>query len=121
MSRMSRDEEARLADEFEREADRDEQWEEVPAPLQQGRRTLGTQVTIRLDDAAAQQLRLIARDRGMGYTSLLRRWIEERLSSESNLIPAEKYRITYAGASLGRNAVQSSGEGEVKLVPLGAA
>jgi hypothetical protein len=121
MSRIPRDEESRLAAEFEREADRDEQWEEVPAPLQQGRRTLGTQVTIRLDDAAAEQLRLIARDRGIGYTSLLRSWIEERLSSESDSIPAEKYRITYAGASLGRNAVQSSGEGEVKLVPLGAA
>jgi predicted DNA binding CopG/RHH family protein len=121
MSRISRDEEARLAAEFELEADRDEQWEAVPAPVQRGRRTLGTQITIRLDDTAAEQLRQIARDRGIGYTSLLRRWIEERLSSESNVIPAEKYRITYAGAGLGRNAVQSSGEGEVKLVPLGAA
>jgi predicted DNA binding CopG/RHH family protein len=121
MSRISRDEEARLAAEFELEADRDEQWEAVPAPVQRGRRTLGTQITIRLDDTAAEQLRQIARDRGIGYTSLLRRWIEERLSSESNVIPAEKYRITYAGAGLGRYAVQSSGEGEVKLVPLGAA
>lgn len=103
------------------EADRDEQWEEVPAPVQRGRRTLGTQITIRLDDAAAEQLRAIARDRGVGYTSLLRRWIEERLSNEIHVVPVEKYQVTYAGKSLGRNAVQSSGPGEVKLVPLGAA
>jgi hypothetical protein len=121
MSRVSRDEEARLAAQFEMEADHDEQWEEVPAPVQRGRRTLGTQISIRLDDTAAEQLRTIARDRGVGYTSLLRRWIEERLSNEIHVIPVEKYRITYAGESLGRNAVQSSGPGEVKLVPLGAA
>jgi hypothetical protein len=121
MGRVSRDEEARLAAEFELEADDDEQWEEVPAPVQRGRRTLGTQITIRLDDTAAEQLRGIARDRGVGYTSLLRRWIEERLSSEIHVVPVEKYQMTYAGESLGKNAVQSSGPGEVKLVPLGAA
>jgi hypothetical protein len=121
MSRVPRDEEARLAAEFETEADQDEQWEEVPAPVERGRRTLGTQITIRLDDTAAEQLRQIARERGIGYTSLLRGWIEERLSSEIDLIPAEKYRITYAGESLGKNAVQWSGEGEVKLVRVGAA
>jgi hypothetical protein len=121
MSRVSRDEEAELAAEFEAEADDDEQWEEVPAPVQRGRRTLGTQISIRLDDTAAEQLRQIARDRGIGYTSLLRRWIEERLNSEFHVTPAEEYRITYAGESLGKNAVQSSGEGEVNLVRLGAA
>jgi hypothetical protein len=121
MGRVSRDEEAKLAAQFEMEANDDEQWEEGPPPVRRGRRTLGTQITIRLDDTAAEQLRTIARDRGIGYTSLLRHWIEERLSSEIYVVPAEEYRITYAGESLGKNAVQWSGPGEVKLVPLGAA
>jgi hypothetical protein len=121
MGRVSRDEETRLAAEFELEADDDEQWEEVPAPVQRGRRTLGTQISIRLDDTAAEQLRGIARDRGIGYTSLLRSWIEERLSSEVEVIPAEQFQLSYAGEGVETNAVHWSGEGEIKLVRLGAA
>jgi predicted transcriptional regulator len=121
MGRISREEEARLAAEFEQEADDDEQWEEVPAPVQRGRRTLGTQVTIRLDPAVAEQLRQIATDRGAGYTSLLRTWIEERLSAEIALIRAEQLQISYAGEGVETNAVHWSGEGEVKLSLLGAA
>jgi hypothetical protein len=121
MSRISREEEARLAAEMEREADNEEQWEEVPAPAQLGRRTLGTQVTIRLDPATAEQLRQIARDRHVGYTSLLRSWIEERLSSEVALIRPEQLQISYAGQSIERDAIHWSGEGETKLVRVGAA
>jgi predicted transcriptional regulator len=121
MSRISRDEEARLAAEFEQEADDDEQWEEVPAPVQRGRGTLGTQVTIRLDPAIAEQLREIAGARGVNYTALLRTWIEERLSREMALIRPEQLQIAYAGESIERDAKHWSAEGEVKLVLLGAA
>src|SRR6266508_645211 len=121
MSKISREEETRLAAEFEQEADNDEQWEAVPAPAQPDRRTLGTQVTIRLDPAIAEQLRQLARDRGVGYTSLLRAWIEERLSSEIALIRPQQLQISYAGEGVEENALHWSGEGEVKLVSIGAA
>jgi predicted DNA binding CopG/RHH family protein len=121
MSRVSREEEAQLAAEFEREADNDEQWEEVPAPVQRGRGTLGTQVTIRLEPAIAEQLRQIASDRGVNYTALLRSWIEERLSRESALPEPEQLQITYAGEGIEANALHWSGEGEVRLIRLGAA
>ena len=120
MGRISREEEARLATEFEQEADDDEQWEEVPAPVQRGRGTLGTQVTIRLEPAIAEQLRQIASDRGVNYTALLRTWIEERLSAETALVQPERLQIAYAGESVEWNAVHWSAEGEVR-VRLGAA
>jgi hypothetical protein len=121
MSRISREEEARLAAEFDQEADNDERWEDVPAPVQPGRSTLGTQVTIRLDPAIAEQLRRVARDRNVGYTSLLRAWIEERLGSEMARIQREEPQIGYAGESIEWNAVHWSGEGEVKVSIRGAA
>jgi hypothetical protein len=121
MGGISKEEEARLAAEFEEQADDDGQWEEAPTPVQRGRRTLGTQVTIRLDGAAADQLRQLARDRGVGYTSLLRTWIEERLSNEIALIRREQFQMAYAGESVKQNAVHWSGEGEVKYVGAGAA
>lgn len=120
MSGISRDEEARLAAEFEQEAGDDDRWEEVPAPAQRGRGTLGTQVTIRLDPATADQLRQVARDRGMAYTSLLRTWIEERLNSEVALIHPERLQIAYSGESVERDALHWSGEGETKLMRVGA-
>jgi hypothetical protein len=121
MSRLSRDEEATLAAEFEQEADDDEQWEEAPTPVQRGRSTLGTQVTIRLDPVVAEQLREVARDHNVGYTSLLRRWIEERLNAEMERILTDPFQITYAGESVERDAKHLSGEGEVRLVVIGAA
>jgi hypothetical protein len=69
----------------------------------------------------AEQLRRIARDRNVGYTSLLRVWIEERLSSEMARIQREEPQIGYAGESVERDAKHASGEGEVKLVLIGAA
>jgi hypothetical protein len=119
MARTSR-EEARLAAQFERDADDDRQWEEAPAPVERGRGTLGTQVTIRLDPALAEQLRQMARDRDVAYTSLLRTWIEERLSREIALVERAHPQIGYAGGSIEPGAVHASGEGEVKLL-LGAA
>ena|SRR5215207_270888 len=116
----SKDQEARLAAEFEKAAEDDGQWEEAPAPVERNRSALGTQVTIRLDPAVAEQLRRVARSRSTGYTSLLRLWIEERLNSEMALIERAQPQIGYAGRSVERGAVHASGEGEVKLL-LGAA
>lgn len=121
MGRISRKEEERLAAEFEKEMDDDEQWEEVPSPVQRSRSTLGTQVTLRLDPATAEQLRQLAKDRGVNYTALIRSWIEERLSREMALIQSEQPQVGYAGEGVGRNAKTWSGEGEVKLALCGAA
>jgi hypothetical protein len=122
MSRVSKDEEARLAAEFERDAEDDELWEEVPAPAQAGpRRTLGTQVTIRLDGGSAEQLRKIAKERGMGYTSLLRIWIEERLNVEVAGVRISRPQVTEVrfGAVWKPPPLQLSGPG--RMVSTGAA
>lgn len=114
MSRISKREEAELAAEFEQDADNEELWEEVPAPARsRGRKTLGTQVTIRLDHRSAEQLREIAQHRGVGYTSLLRSWVEERLNSEIATIRLSRPQITLAGESAGWNRFQLSGPGGV--------
>lgn len=101
MSGISRKEEARLTAEYERDAEDDQVWEEVPPPARsdRGRRTLGTQVTIRLDGKSAEQLREIARARGLGYTSLLRAWIEERLNLEAASVRVSRPQITRDGFS----------------------
>ncbi len=113
MSRISKREEAELAAEFEQDAANEELWEELPAPTRtRGRKTLGTQVTIRLDHRSAEQLREIAQHRGMGYTSLLRTWVEERLQSEISALRLSKPQITVAGES-GAAKVQFSGPGGV--------
>jgi hypothetical protein len=121
MSRVPRDEEARLAAEFERDVENDELWEEVPTPTASSpRRTLGTQVTIRLDGRSAQQLREIARQRGVGYTSLLRTWIEERLNFEAATVRISRPQITPAGFNVTLEpAVQLSGAG--RMLGTGAA
>jgi hypothetical protein len=113
MGRISRSEEAKLAAEFEQDADDDELWEEVPAPTEDsGRKTLGAQVTVRLDARSAEQLRQIARQRGVGYTSLVRTWVEERLDTEiaeAAVVRVSKPQITVAGASIFRNLFQLTG------------
>jgi hypothetical protein len=118
MTRMSREEEAKLATEFERDAENDELWEEVPASTApSSRRTLGTQVTIRLDGKSAEQLREIARHQGVGYTSLLRSWVEERLNAEISTVRADRPQITDAGSSgtwtLFKRSFQLSGSARV--------
>jgi hypothetical protein len=114
MSRVPEDEEARLAAEFERDAKNDELWEEVPDPTpDRRRRTLGTQVTIRLDGRSAEQLREIARERGVGYTSLLRTWIEERLSFEASSVRISRPQITKGGFNVTWEPLVLSGAGRM--------
>jgi hypothetical protein len=123
MSRVPKDEEATLAAEFERDAENDELWEEVPSPTPSSpRRTLGTQVTIRLEGKSAQQLRDIARQRGVGYTSLLRKWIEERLNLEAARVRVSRPQITRASPNMTLELlVQLSGAGRMVRVYTGAA
>jgi hypothetical protein len=112
MGRVSRSEEAKLAAQFEQDADDDELWEEVPAPTETSRKTLGAQVTVRLDARSAEQLRQIARQRGVGYTSLVRSWVEERLdteTAEASVVRVSKPQITVAGASIFRSLFQLTG------------
>jgi len=120
MARMSKKDEAELAAEFEQDADNDDLWEEVPPPAKAGRRkTLGTQVTIRLDHRSANQLREIARRQGVGYTSLVRSWVEERLSREISTLRVTRPQITVAGAA--GSVVQFSGPGGVVGATVSAA
>lgn len=71
----------------------DSQWEDDPAPVVLEKRRLAAQVTIRLSPEVAEQLRSIAGAAGVGYTSLIRQWIEERATEETVKV-------------LGRNRVQ---------------
>lgn len=65
-------------------------WE--PLPEEETRRgPLGTQVSIRLDAEDAVRLRRVADARGVGYTSLLREWIRERLYAEERLLTTYSY------------------------------
>jgi hypothetical protein len=122
MGRMSKQDEAELAAEFEQDADNDDLWEEVPPPAKSGgRKTLGTQVTIRLDHRSANQLREIARRQGVGYTSLVRSWVEERLSREISTLRVTRPQITVAGRSAAGNVVQFSGAGGVVGETVGTA
>ena len=80
---MRRDEQDRLAAEFEAEMDNPDLWEEVPAPSPYKRRRLGAQVTIRLDADDAERLRQLASRYDCNYTSMIRVWIAERLRTET--------------------------------------
>jgi hypothetical protein len=78
---MNRKEEQRLIAELEADASDPDAWEDDPAPAST-KRVLGAQVTIRLDPELAERARRIADAHRVGYTSLLRRWIEERVQVE---------------------------------------
>jgi len=56
-------------------------WEDDPAPTLT-RKTLGAQVTLRLDPDRADLVRQIAARRQVGYTSLIRMWVDERIEQE---------------------------------------
>lgn len=71
-------------------------------------------MTIRLDGRSAEQLREIARQRGVGYTSLLRTWIEERLNFEAASVRVSGPQITEGGRNLlWKPSVQLSGAGRM--------
>ncbi len=66
-------------------------WEEVGGPDTRPR-TLGASITIRLDPELAERLRAIARRRGLGYTSLARQMLEERIRQhEGGTAPSTRF------------------------------
>ena len=73
--------EDRLAEQLEADAFDEDAWIEDAAP-EVAKRTLGAQVTLRLDADKAEEIRRVAARRGVGYTSLIRVWVEERLADE---------------------------------------
>jgi len=81
---VRRDEENELRARVERDSDDPDAWEEAPqiAPGIRRRGSLGAQVTLRLNPDYAEKLRRIAGVRGVGYTSLLREWVEQRIRRE---------------------------------------
>lgn len=87
MPRMSREEEDRLADWFEREAEDPDAWEEDPGPSDTvPRRKLGAQITVRLEPEVVELLSAMAKERRIGHTQLARQLIEEGLSADSSTI-----------------------------------
>lgn len=82
MSKRTRQTEERLAHEMERDVDDSAAWEPDPAPAGVARAALGAQITIRLDENLAARLRGVAQGRRVGYTALVRQWVEDRLRWE---------------------------------------
>ncbi|MGA7732894.1 MAG: CopG family antitoxin [Chloroflexia bacterium] len=51
-----------------------------------------TLISLRLEARMIEQLKLLAKERGLGYQTMMRMWIMERLATE--LIPADTMRDT---------------------------
>lgn len=86
--------------------DDDDDDESVPE------RGLGTTITVRLDADTARGLRERAAAAGVGYTTLLRTWVQERLALEEQ--KAYHHVVwptaTYAGPSFGGQRFSSKTE-----------
>lgn len=95
VSKPTRQAEERLAREMERDFDDPAAWEPAPTPPGVGRTALGAQITIRLDENLAARLRRIAQSRRVGYTALVRQWVEDRLRWED---AAVQLPMTYVEA-----------------------
>lgn len=78
----------KLAQQLESDAPHSEAWEDEP-PAESTRR-LAAQISLRLDERQAAALRRIAGLAGIGYTSLLRDWIDERLRLEEALLQEQQ-------------------------------
>lgn len=97
---MDREQEKKLAEDMQREMRDDGAWEAASEPVAPRRDTLASQVTLRLEPEHATKLRRIAQQAGVGYTSLLRRWILERLDSEDRAVIGEG-RLQWTSGSAG--------------------
>jgi len=101
--------EEELAAQLEREANDPQAWQDEPTPAERG--SLGAQVSVRLTPQQAAVLRRIARDRGVGYTSLLREWVAERLRLETARVHMHQEAQVSSNGYL-----HSSGVGTVQVV-----
>ncbi len=78
MNDMNPTEEEAHIGRIEADASNPDLWEEIGGPDVPPRR-LGASITVRLDPDLADRLRTIARRLGVGYTSLARQMLEERI------------------------------------------
>lgn len=110
--RNSRD---RLANEIAEDLENKDAWTKMEAGQP---RTLGTQVSIRLDSEDAKKLRQVAHAKAVGYTSLLREWIQERLRAEFETLSTFTYETDgFTSANLGDSYMQvTSGELHIRDV-----
>ncbi|MDQ6721118.1 MAG: BrnA antitoxin family protein [Candidatus Dormibacteraeota bacterium] len=81
---MKRERDEKLAKSMEDDAADESLWQDDPAPATAEKSRLGTQVSLRLDPDVAEILRRIASQKRVGYTSLIREWIVERLRAEDH-------------------------------------
>jgi len=81
---MKRETDEALAQAMEDDARDESLWEDDPAPATAEKSRLGTQVSLRLEPDIAESLRRIARQKRVGYTSLIREWVVERLREEAH-------------------------------------
>ena len=100
---MDQQAEKKLIERMKADAPDDAAWEcEEPDPRSTHRR-MGAQVSVRFSAEYAAQLRAIAERDGVGYTSLVRSWIEERIDSESQtptFTPTFLHRPIVAAAAI---------------------
>lgn len=108
---MKKKEQQKLEDEFERDAQDPDTWEADPAPASGARDTLGTQVTVRLDARDASRLRRIAAAKRLGYTSLVREWIEDRLRQEDSQAELILPHVSQNGYAMSKGVVAASVSG----------
>lgn len=120
---MNQSEHERLVAEVSEDASDDSAWEEDPSPAAVHQPRLGAQVTIRLEPELANALRRIAEQRGVRYTALVRRWLEERLREEAAMsLPDSEFEIAVAGytdsttAAAGTQTVTGHLGGHARLV-----
>gem|GEM_PF-6065542 len=107
--------ENKLADEIERDAADPEAWEtDVPRG---DKKRLGAQVTVRLDPDDAERLRRIAAAKRVGYTSLVRAWIIERLAIEDMRISMSPPRVQYAATVVSGGSTTLTTTGLRNIVP----
>lgn len=90
--------EQRELDALEAEMRDESAWEPME-PTGVRRSALGAQVTIRLAPDQASRLRRIAELHGVGYTSLLREWIGDRLEAEDWAL-VQRTKAEWAGEAL---------------------
>lgn len=99
--------EERLAAEIDRDLGSPDAWEKL-GPAAHTRNPLATQVSLRLDPEDARRLRRIAHAKRLGYTSLVRQWVQERLRAEEMVLSTFTYAVGHTASSPSNVQVTSS-------------
>lgn len=102
---------ARIEEEIAEDLTVPEMWEPL-AESSSRRGPLETQVSIRLEAEDAQKLRRVADAKGLGYTTLLRDWIRERLHAEVSLLASFTYETD--GQTSAASVQVSSGQLQIR-------